>query len=278
MYASVAEHYFETIGAPLLKGRAIERADHELKRSVAVVSERFERDFLDGNAIGKEIFFGNDSTWMEIVGVVGDVRTFGLREEIQPMAYLPMTTKLSSTEIGLMYLVVRTTGDPSALIPAVRAAVNRIEPNTPLLAARTMNEVLNASMAETSFTTVILIVAALVALLLGAIGLYGVINYVVSQRTQEIGVRIALGAIPGQVRALVLRQGLTLAAIGIVIGLAGAVALTRLLGTLLYEVNSRDPITFALVALVMLGVSSFAAYVPARRASAVSPLQALRSD
>jgi ABC-type antimicrobial peptide transport system permease subunit len=215
---------------------------------------------------------------MEIVGLVGDVRTFGLREEIRPMAYLPMTTRLTSTEIGLMHLVVRTAGDPSALAPAIRAAVKRIEPNTPLMTARTMQDVLSASMAETSFTTVILMVAALVALLLGAIGLYGVINYVVSQRTQEIGVRIALGAIPAQVRTLVLRQGLTLAAVGILIGLAGAVALTRLLGTLLYEVKSRDPITFVLVAAVMLGVSSFAAYVPARRASAVSPLQALRAD
>jgi putative ABC transport system permease protein len=278
MYIIVTDHYFEAIGTPLKKGRVITRADHEQKREVAVVSEGFERSFLEGDAIGKQIAFGDDSVWIDVVGVVGDVRTFGLREEIRPVAYLPMTTHIKGARIASMDLVIRTNGDPASLTPLVRSTVKRVEPNAPILNARTMNDVVGQSMAETSFTTVILLIAAVVALLLGAIGLYGVIGYVVSQRTQEIGVRIALGAIPTQVRAMVLRQGLVLAATGIVIGLAGAVALTRLLGALLFQVNSRDPVTFLIVAAVMLAVSSFAAYVPARRASAVSPLQALRME
>jgi putative ABC transport system permease protein len=278
MYVIVTDHYFEAIGTPIKKGRAITRADHEQKREVAVVSEGFERSFLDGDAIGKQIAFGDDSVWIEIVGVASDVRLFGLREEIRPMAYLPMTTHIKGARVALMNLVIRTNGDPASLTPVVRSTVKRVEPNSPILNARTMRDVVNQSMADTSFTTVILLIAAVVALLLGAIGLYGVIGYVVSQRTQEIGVRIALGAIPTQVRAMVLRQGLVLAATGIIIGLAGAVALTRLLGALLFEVNSRDPITFLIVAAVMLAVSSLAAYVPARRASAVSPLQALRME
>jgi len=173
---------------------------------------------------------------------------------------------------------VRTTGDPNALAPVVRNAIKRVDANTPILNARTMTDVMNESLAETSFTTTILLIAALVALALGSIGLYGVIGYAVAQRTQEIGVRIALGAVPAQVRAMVLRQGLSLALLGVVIGLGGAIGLSRFLTALLYGIGSRDVVTFAVVPLVMLAVSGIAAYVPARRASAVSPLQALRSD
>jgi ABC-type antimicrobial peptide transport system permease subunit len=159
-----------------------------------------------------------------------------------------------------------------------RAALQRIDPNVPILSARTMRAVIDESMADTAFTTTILMVAAIVALLLGAIGLYGVIGYVVVQRTQEIGVRIALGARPRQVQRMVLRQGLVLAAAGVVVGVAGALALTRALESLLYQVDRLDPVTFGVVPVVLLAVSALAAYIPARRASTVSPLQALRAE
>jgi ABC-type antimicrobial peptide transport system permease subunit len=141
-----------------------------------------------------------------------------------------------------------------------------------------MEAVVRQSMAEASFTMTVLLIAALVALLLGAIGLYGVINYLVAQRTPEIGMRIALGAVPRQVRTLVLRQGLTMGVMGVALGLGGALLLTRLLRTLLFEVETRDPLTFSVVPLVMLAVSALAAYLPAQRAARVSPLQALKSE
>src|SRR5690606_15682555 len=143
---------------------------------------------------------------------------------------------------------------------------------------RTMDSVMKESMAETSFTMTIILIAAGVALLLGAVGLYGVIGYVVSQRTREIGLRLALGAVPMQVRRMVMRQGLDLAGIGTVLGIAGALALTRLLDSVLFEVDSRDPLTFVIVPIVLLAVSAIAAYVPARRASRLAPMHAMRDD
>ena len=278
MYSVVTQDYFEAIGTRVLQGRGIERADHEQKRNVVVVSQAFARQFLDNNAIGQQVFFGTDSTWLEVVGVVADVRTFGLSEEIRPMAYVTMKNPVSGARIGMMNLIVRTNGDPLALVAPMRAAVRRIDPNVPVISARTMQQVVDESMAETSFTMTILLLAAIVALLLGSIGLYGVIGYVVSQRTQEIGVRIALGAVPAQVQALVLRQGVALAVLGVAIGFAGALAASRALRSLLFEVQVRDPLTFAIVPVVMLLVSGVATYLPARRAAGVSPLQALRSE
>ena len=240
-----------------------------------VVSNDFARTYFQGNALGKTIFF-SDSTRLEIVGVVEDVRTFGLREEIRPMIYMPMTTPVTAADARSMNLVVRSAVDPLSLVTPMRTAIRRIDGSVPILSARTMDQVVKESMAGTSFTMTILLIAAVVAMLLGAVGLYGVIGYVVSQRTQEIGVRIALGALPAQVQNL--RQGLVLAGLGVALGLAGAFAVSRVLEKVLFEVESRDPLTFVLVALIMLGVSGLAAYLPARRASLVSPLQALRSE
>jgi putative ABC transport system permease protein len=173
---------------------------------------------------------------------------------------------------------VRTSGDPAALAPSVAATVRRVAPDVPLTTARTMEQIIADSMARTSFTMVVLIVAGVVSLLLGVIGLYGVIGYVVTQRTREIGLRIALGAAPGEVRGMVLRQGLTLALIGVAIGLAGALVLSRLLESLLFGISSRDPLTLAAVTVLLVGTSALAVYLPARRASAVSPLDALRAE
>jgi ABC-type antimicrobial peptide transport system permease subunit len=201
-----------------------------------------------------------------------------LREDLRPLAYLPMTTTIEGARIALMHLAARTTVEPMSLAEPLLAAIRRADPGVPLLTVRTMDSVMKESMAETSFTMTIILIAAVVALLLGAVGLYGVIGYVVSQRTREIGLRLALGAMPTQVRRMVMRQGLGLAGIGTALGIAGALALTRVLDSLLFEVGSRDPATFALVPLVLLAVSAIAAYVPARRASRLAPMHAMRDD
>ena len=277
-YSAVSAGYFEAIGTTLQQGRSVERADIEQARPVVWVSESFARDFLDGNALGERIRPDNASDWMEVVGVVRDVRTFGLREPIRPMMYIPMTLSIGTMQVASMTLVMRTDGDPAALAPAARAAVQRAEPNVPITTARTMSAVVRESMADTAFTTTILMIAAIVALALGAIGLYGVIGYIVAQRTQEIGVRIAIGATPREVRRMVLRDGLVLAFLGIVIGTAGAAVLTRTLESVLYEINRLDPLTFVVVPVVLLVTSAIAAWVPARRAAGIAPLEALRTD
>lgn len=280
MYAIVTDGLHETMRTRLLEGRALERSDEEHQRRVMLVNRTFARLFLDGNAVGERISFAGqaDTAWHEIVGVVADVRTFGLREDVRAMAYLPITTPVTGARPTVMSVVARTSGDPTALAPQVREIVRRVQPDVPLTSARTMRNITGAALAETSFMVMILCVAALVALVLGAVGLYGVIGYVVSQRTKEIGVRIALGAVPANVRRMVLVQGLGLAGIGAAIGIAGAVLLSQLLEAVLFEVDSRDPATFIVVATVLLAVSALATYMPARRASRVSPLEALRAE
>jgi putative ABC transport system permease protein len=278
MYSIVTDGFHETMATRLVEGRMLERADDENERRVVLVNQTFARSFLDGRAVGERISFGSDTIWHEIVGVVADVRTFGLRDDIRATAYLPITTPITGARPTLMHVAVRTTGEPSALAPLVRAIVRRVAPDVPLTTARTMLSITHDALAETSFTMTILSIAGVVALVLGAVGLYGVIGYVVSQRTKEIGVRIALGAVPASVRRMVLRQGLALAGIGTAIGLAGAALLSRLLEAVLFEVDSRDPATFLFVATALLLVSALAAYIPARRASDVSPLEALRAE
>lgn len=280
MYSVITPGFLEAIGIPLIAGRAPERRDHEGGPPVIWVSNAFATQFLGSpaQALGERVFFGTDTVFAEIVGVVGDVRTFGLREEIRPQAYMTMTTSNQSVSMEVMILAIRADRAPTALVNPVRQAVQRVDPSVPLTSARTMDEVLAASLAETAFTTTLLAIAALVALLLGVIGLYGVISYVVGQRTQEIGVRMALGARPADVRRMVLRDGIAVTIIGVTIGLIGAAAASRLLETLLFGISSRDPITFAGVALLLTGVSLFATWLPARRAAGVDPLVALRSE
>jgi predicted lysophospholipase L1 biosynthesis ABC-type transport system permease subunit len=243
---------------------------------VAWVNETFARRFLDGRAVGERIQIGGN--WLEIVGVVGDVRTFGLREDVQQMTYLPLGTPVKSVTLEMLQLVIRGRAGTASLAPDLRRAVDRVDASVPLTRIRTMEEIVATSLAQASFTMVLLVIAAAVAMLLGLVGLYGVISYVVSQRVPEIGVRLALGARPADVRAMVLRQGLRVALAGVVGGLAAAAVVTRVLGSLLFEVSARDPVTFASVALALLAVSGLATYLPARRAAAIDPLDALRQE
>lgn len=276
MYHAVMTGYFETLGIPLRAGRLPERADIERARPVVWVNDSFVRSFMDGRALGERIRIGDDETWLEIVGIVGDVRTFGLREDIRPMAYLPPTTSVRAINLDVLQVVMATGGAPASLAPLLRPAIDRVDPAVPLTSTRTMADIVSTSLAQLSFVMTLVTIAAIVTLLLGAVGLYGVISFIVSQRTGEIAVRIALGAQPRDVRTMVLRQGLVVVAAGVVVGLAASAGVAEVLRSQLFGVSGRDPLTFAGVASLLVAVSIVAVYLPARRASAVDPLRALR--
>ncbi|PYR92048.1 MAG: hypothetical protein DMF84_14820 [Acidobacteria bacterium] len=274
MYNAVTAGYFETLGVPLLAGRAPDRADADNTRPVAWVNHAFEHQFLGGRAIGESIQLQN--TWLEIVGVVGDMRTMGLREPVRPMVYVPPSNAAAGMDV--LYAVIRTGSLAASLAPALRAAVDGVNASVPLTTVQTMPEIVAASVVQASFTLTLLAIAAGIALALGVVGLYGAISYIVTDRTAEIGIRVALGASPAAVWAMVLRQGLGVALAGVAVGLWVASLTTRLMGSLLFEISPRDPITFATVACVILAVSALATLLPARRAAAVDPRTALRSQ
>ena len=223
--------------------------------------------------------FADDGDWGEIVGVVGDAREVELMDDIRPFAYLPMLAgEWERFTLSQMVIVVRTAGDPLTVLPAVRRIVREADSTVPLSNARTMEVIVSEAMASTSFTMTLLGIAAMVALLLGAIGLFGVISYVVSQRTREIGVRVALGARGEDVQRMIVRQGVGVLIGGVVLGLAGAFGLTRLMGAILYEVSATDPRTFAGAPVLLVLVSLLASWLPARRATKVDPVEALRAE
>ena len=278
MYHAVMTGYFETLGIPLLAGRLPERADTERARAVVWVSKTFADRFLAGEALGRRIRIGGDQTWLEIAGIVGDVRTFGLREEIRPMAYLPPTTSVQAIGLDVLQIVLATDIPPASLAPLLRPAIDRVDAAVPLTTTRTMREIVSSSLAQLSFAITLVGIAAVVTLLLGAVGLYGVISYIVSQRTVEIGVRMALGAQPRDVRRMVVRQGLLVVAAGLVVGLGAAAGAAELVRSMLFEVSARDPLIFATVAAAIAGVSVVAIYLPARRAAGIDPARAFREE
>lgn len=282
MFKSVTEGYFETMAIPVVSGRTVSSSDHSDGSAVVWINEAFASTFFpEGDAMGERLLFGAspDSTWSEIVGIVGDVRVFGIQEDIRPLAYFPMLVGgQAASSLSRMGLVVRTAGDPLSLAEGVRGVVRDLDSRVPITRVRTMEKVVSESMAATSFTMTLLGIAAGVALLLGAVGLFGVISYVVGQRTREIGVRVALGAEAIDVQRMIVRQGVRVTAVGIVVGLAGAVALTRLLQSVLFGVSATDPLTFIAAPVLLVTVSLIAAWLPARRASRVDPVQALRAE
>jgi predicted permease len=274
MYMAVTPGYFETLGVPLLAGRAPEWVDATRERQVAWVNQTLARTFLENEAIGERIRL--EGIEFDIVGVVGDIRSMGLREEIRPSVY--MTLGSAAVPLDVMQVVVRTSATPATIAPLLRQAVDRVDASVPLATIRTMADVVARSLAETWFTMVLLACAAGGALVLGLVGLYGVIRYIVAQRTPEIGVRIALGARPRDVRMMVLRQGLTVTLAGVGAGLVMAWASSRIMESLLFEVSAHDPATFGLVALLLTAVSALATYLPARTAASIDPSRALRQD
>jgi predicted permease len=271
--------YFRTLGIPFRAGRGFTEREADTLSRVAIVNEALvRRDFHGENPLGRQLQFdGPASDRYAIIGVVGDVRQAGLDVPPLPEIHLPYGSAWASW-MGDMTLVVKTAVPAATITPLIRAAVRRVDPSQPLYRVLTMNEVIDHSLAARRLNLWLLGVFAVIALVLSATGLYGVIAYLVAQRTREIGIRMALGAQVGDVTRLVVQQGARLAAIGIAVGLVGALALTRVLASLLYGVSARDPLTFAGVAAVLGAVALMATYVPARRAARVDPLMAIRSE
>ncbi len=271
--------YFETMQNPLLAGRTIEWSDIHEGARVAMVTANFAEEHWGspGAAVGERIMPGIDPAWREIVGVVGNVHDAGVSEAASPVIFWPLAVT-DFVRRGMAFAIRTSRPAATSLVPEVRAAVWAVNANLPLANVRTLDEILDRSMARTSFTLVMLAIAAAVALALGVVGIYGVISYIVSQRTREIGVRMAVGADGRDVRRMVLRQSMILAGIGVVIGLGAAVGLTRLMSSLLYGVEATDPLTFGLVAAVVTVVALVASYLPALRASRTDPLEALRFE
>lgn len=272
----VGPKYFQTVGIGLLTGRDFNEQDTEDKPGVLIVNETFaKRHFGGPDALGKRLSLdGEKGPWREIIGIVRDSKYVTLGEAATPFAYLPLS---QNHETG-MTLLVRASNEPSGLALAVRQAVQSLERNLPITNIRTMNEQIGNSLYAARMGAVLIAVFGLLALLLAAVGLYGVMAYAVSQRTREIGIRMALGARTTDVLQLVLREGMTLVAIGAVLGFIGALIVTRLLVSFLYGISPVDAATFIATAIVLSVVAFVANFIPARRAMKVDPMVALRYE
>jgi putative ABC transport system permease protein len=281
-YRTVTPQYMETMGVPLLQGRNIAAGDVEKAPAVVVINASMARTYFPGeNPLGKRMQIGatpdKDVPYMEIVGVVGDMLQ-GLDTEAKAEMYLPYRQADTVLPVFQLSVVLRTSGDPRLQAAALRSAVREIDPNQPVVKIRTMEENMATSVTEPRFRTWLIGIFAALALVLAAVGIYGVMSYSVNQRTNEMGIRVTLGAQPNDVFRIVVGEGLRLALIGVGVGLIGALAATRVLRTFLYGVSAIDPVTFAVTAALLTLVAVAACYFPARRATRVDPMVALRYE
>jgi putative ABC transport system permease protein len=273
---AVAGDYFGTLGIPLLRGRAFDARDHENAPPVVIINEELARRHFPGeDPIGKRISYPwSDTISVEIIGVVGSIRERGPREEPSPAIYRPYA-QMPTARVAL---VIRSAGDPLALASAAAAAVREIDPSQPVAEVRTMEQVVSATVARPRLNLYLLGGFAGMALLLAALGLYGVVSYSVTQRSHEIGVRIALGARPADVLRLMVREGMGLTVLGLLIGLGAALAATHVMASLLFGIRATDPPTLAGVSAFVAAVALLASYLPARRATRLDPMAALRAE
>ena len=275
----VGPGYFATMGIPVLKGREFAAQDAVLDPRTMLVNEAFaRRDFPDQDPIGHRVSFGTDEKgnpqWVEIVGVVGNVRQYRADQEPVPIVYVPFTSVPSRAQ----NLMIRTAGDPMGVAAAVRAALQSLDSSLPVSPVRTLDEVVGASLTQRRFNMTLLVVFAAIALVLAIAGIYGTVSYAVAQRTQELGIRVALGATSREILGLVLFGSLKPVFAGLAIGLVAAFGLTRLLSGLVYGVSTTDPLTFISLPIVLGMVAFLAGLFPALRASRIDPLDALRVD
>jgi putative ABC transport system permease protein len=272
---AISPQWFQTMRVPLRAGRALTDADNAQAPKVIVVNQSFARRFWpNDNPIGKHVIVGRWTEPAEVVGVSSDIKNKGLAQETQPQVYIPFP----QLPWGNMNLLVRTAVPPLSLTSPVRAQIAALDPDQPVTGIQTIDDLMDGSRAQPRFTMLLLSAFAALALLLAAIGIYGVLAYSVTQRRRELGIRMALGAERSRIVRMVLRQGLVMAISGIAIGLVAALPLTKLMASLLYKTGSRDPMTFVLVPLLFVGIALIASFLPARRATEVNPVETLRSN
>jgi predicted permease len=278
-YRVVSPAFFATIGLPLRRGRLLDDTDRRDRPAVVVNESLARRYYPNEDPIGKEIYLGAPDNRLfprgTIVGVVGDTRDAGLGSDPLPTVYIPLAVMPGWPALSF---VVRSAGDPASVAPAARGAIRALDPDLPIRNARTIDAVLAESVAPARWSMTLLGVFAGVALLMATLGVFGVLSFLVTQRTRELGIRIALGAAPATVRRMVVGQGLGLIGVGIALGLAGSVALTRLMASLLYGVTPTDPATYAGVAALLVAIAVVASWLPAKRATRVDPMVALRAE
>jgi putative ABC transport system permease protein len=281
-HRQVSTNYLKTMKIPLLQGRHFTPQDNERSIPVVIVNETMARQYWPGqNVLGRRLKLGDpqeDIPWLEVIGVVADVRQMGLDEPVKAEMYLPYQQVTTQPWFMPRDLAIRTSGDPTALVGAVRQAIQAVDPDQPISNVATMSELLGEEAAQRRTGMIMLVAFSVLALLLSAIGIYGVLAYFVTQHTSEIGVRMALGASQRNILLMILKRGTSLTLLGVAVGLIVAFAVTRLMSSLLFEVKAVDPLTFAL-APVVIGIAAFcASLIPARRAIKVDPLVALRYE
>jgi putative ABC transport system permease protein len=273
----VTPDYFKASGIPLLLGRPFSAQDSTDGHPVALISQAMaQRYWLNEYPVGKRVKIQEvpNDAWISVIGIVGDIRDDYVDAPPAPRIYLLYAQRPTHD----MSLVIRAEDDPLSVVPAVRNAVRMIDRNLPVYEVHSMRQYLFNDLSTTYLFVELLGTFALAALLLSAVGIYGVVAYAVSQRAREIGIRMALGAQAGDVLRMVVSQGMSLTLIGVTLGLAAALALTRVIKSLLFNVSATDPATFALIALLLVSVALIASYIPARRAAKVDPLLAIHDE
>jgi predicted permease len=273
--------YFETVGTPLVAGRTFEWADHRGSVPVAIISENLARREWGSpeQALGKALRMGPAEPWREIVGVVGDVRQETLEDPAPTSVYLTLSYPLAQFQARRVSFVIRSERVGTAgLIADIQSAIWSIDRSLPLASVETLGDIYDRSMARTSLTLVLLGITAAMALLLGLLGIYSVISYMLAQRTREMGIRMALGARNSSLRRLLLGQVVALVGVGVAVGLVGAAGLTQLMESLLFGVTALDPITYVAVCAMLVVTALAAGYLPARRVTRIDPMRALREE
>jgi putative ABC transport system permease protein len=280
IHRQVSADYFQTMGIPLRKGRFFDDSDSELSMPVAIVNESMARDYWpDEDPLGKRFKLGvPNAPWLTIVGIVADMRQMGMDVPVKAEMYFPYRQISSHPWYGPRDLVVRTSGDPMAIVSGVREVIRNVDPDQPVSNIATMEEILTKETGSRRLGMILLSIYAGLALLLASLGVYGVLSYLVVQQTPEIGVRLALGASRADVLGLVMKRGTLLVLSGVAFGAIAAFALTRLMASLLFEVSATDPPTFIGISLLLIGVAVVACFVPAYRATRVDPMVALRYE